>query len=486
MSAKRVLLVVLAGFLLLALTVSPGASQPPAQEFAAVDAYIHEMMRLAPIPGLALAIVRGDQIVYQQGYGTADRVGTPVTPQTPFMIASVTKTFTALAVQQLVEAGKIDLDAPVQTYLSEFQLADPSAARKVTVRHLLDHTSAISTLEGSQSYLYSPRTTFTEALDHLASFRPRRSPGEKYDYSNWNYILLGEIIARVSGQPYSTVIQTRILDPLEMSQSNLADPAKIPGSAQGNIISFGLSVPYAEPYIPVSLSAGYMSASAQDLAHTLIAYFNRGRYQDSVLLSPQGEGWYDVYWNWKPGRPDDIAIDHSGGHESFNTDIQLFLQPQIGVVILMNTRLDTLFPGPSAAEIAFNVGRIVQSAQPKAPSMQGFLLGYILMDLTLLALAAAVIWQVIRFNPFRRAVTTASGRRRLWLWVGAGLDLLLAAAIGLLPGPFNSQWSVVLAHRADFAVSLLSIALGLGLLGLIKSWLLLSHRSVDQVLEIHP
>ena len=274
-------------------------------------------------------------------------------------------------------------------------------------------------------------------MAHLARFQPRRGPGEKYEYSNWNYVLLGEIIARVSGQPYSAVIQTRILDPLEMSRSSLGDPAKLPGSAQGNIIFFGLSVPYKEPYIPVSLSAGYMSASAQDLAQYLVAYFNRGRSQDAVLLSPQGEGWYDMYWNWKPGQPDDIAIDHSGGHESFNTDIQLFLQPKIGVVILMNTRLDTLFPGPSAAEIAFNVGRIAQSAQPKAPSLQGFLLGYILMDITLLALAAAVIWQVVRFKPFRRAVKTASGRGRLWLWAGAGLDLLLAAAISLLPGPLN-------------------------------------------------
>ena len=85
-------------------------------------------METAHIPGLSIAIVKGDQIVYRKGYGQADPSGRPVTPHTPFIIGSISKTFTALAVMQLVESGKVELDAPVQRYLPWFRVADPQAS----------------------------------------------------------------------------------------------------------------------------------------------------------------------------------------------------------------------------------------------------------------------------------------------------------------------------------------------------------------------
>ena len=131
-----------------------------------VDAYINETMRRLPVKGLSLAIVKGDQILYMQGYGTANTQGDPVTPQTPFLIGSVTKSFTALAAQQLAAAGKLDLEAPVQTYLPNFSTADPTSV--ITVRNLLDHRSGFSNLEGQSNYLYAPNTTFDEVLNRLA------------------------------------------------------------------------------------------------------------------------------------------------------------------------------------------------------------------------------------------------------------------------------------------------------------------------------
>ncbi|MEJ2708934.1 MAG: serine hydrolase [Anaerolineales bacterium] len=98
-------------------------------------------MRSNRIPGLALAIVKGDQIVYLKGYGRTDQSGRPVTPKTPFLIGSVTKPFTALAVMQLVEAGKVELDAPVQRYIPWFRVADPMASAQITVRMLINQTS---------------------------------------------------------------------------------------------------------------------------------------------------------------------------------------------------------------------------------------------------------------------------------------------------------------------------------------------------------
>jgi CubicO group peptidase (beta-lactamase class C family) len=155
-----------------------------------IDAYIAGIMKQFPIPGLAIGIVKGDQVLYQHGYGIANSNGDPVTPQTYFTLESVTKTFTSLAIHQLARAGKIYLDAPVQTYIPEFRLADQQTSMKITVRYLFEHRSGISMLEGQASYLQSPKTTFKKAINNLAHYRPAYQPGINQEYSKWNYVLL--------------------------------------------------------------------------------------------------------------------------------------------------------------------------------------------------------------------------------------------------------------------------------------------------------
>jgi CubicO group peptidase (beta-lactamase class C family) len=106
--------------------------------YDATDAYIEREMRRLKMPGVSLAIVEGDKIVHLRGFGRARPGGETPTPQTPFPIASLTKSFAALAAMRLVEAGKIELDAPVQRYLPWFRVADPQASAQMTVRHLLN------------------------------------------------------------------------------------------------------------------------------------------------------------------------------------------------------------------------------------------------------------------------------------------------------------------------------------------------------------
>ena len=115
-----------------------------------VDRYVSDRMRSARIPGMALVIVKGDRLVYEKGYGRADPSGRGVTPETPFLIGSITKSFTALAVMQLADAGKVDLDAPVQQYIPWFRVADPEASAQMTVRHLLTMTSGLPQLYKTQ------------------------------------------------------------------------------------------------------------------------------------------------------------------------------------------------------------------------------------------------------------------------------------------------------------------------------------------------
>src|SRR5512137_2469789 len=186
-----------------------------------IDAYIEEQMRRLHIPGLSLAIVEGDRIVHVRGFGRARPGGEVPTPQTPFFIGSLTKSITATAVMQLVEAGKVELDAPVQRYLPWFRVADPQASAQMTVRHLLYQTSGLPLLPSEVAlgdFDDNPDATERQ-VRALSTLKLTRPVGSKWEYSNFNYNVLGLIVEAASGESYAVYIQNHIFDPLEMRHS---------------------------------------------------------------------------------------------------------------------------------------------------------------------------------------------------------------------------------------------------------------------------
>jgi CubicO group peptidase (beta-lactamase class C family) len=192
------------------LRVSPAFAQVTPANYDAVDAYISTKMKELGIPGAALVIVQGDQIVHLKAFGVADGSGRLVTPQTPFFTGSTGKSFTALAIMQLVEAGKIQLDAPVQTYLPWFRVADIKASEVITVRQLLNMTSGIPKSIGQEQLANTDLSdsAIENNVRALAEVELNASPGEQFEYSNANYVTLGMIIQAVSGQSYETYQRT--------------------------------------------------------------------------------------------------------------------------------------------------------------------------------------------------------------------------------------------------------------------------------------
>lgn len=280
--------------LALRLFIRPAAAKPVAQgsPYDALDAYLQQQLDRLNLPGAALAIVEGDQIVHVRGFGQARPDGEAPSPQTPFFIGSTTKSFTALAVMQLVEAGKVELDAPLQHYLPWFRVADPQASAQMTVRHLLHQTSGLSLLPGWQllaNFDDRPDATARQARA-LATLALARPPGAAFEYSNLNYNLLGLIIEAVSGESYAAYIQNHIFDPLDMRHSYTAKAAaQADGLAVGHQSWFG--IPLAVPDLPVpsgSLPSGQLISSAEDMGRYLIMHLNEGRYGDAQLLSPAG------------------------------------------------------------------------------------------------------------------------------------------------------------------------------------------------------
>lgn len=284
---------VIGGFLLLVMPLV-GFTSPPvlgawqSQDEARLSAFITAQMQTGHIPGLALSVVQDRQVVYQQGYGQADASGRAVTSQTPFILGSTTKSFTALALMQLVEQGKVDLNAPVQRYLPWFRVADPIASARITLRELLNHTSGLPAFAEPDSVV-DPTLTLEQEIRNLRSVALDRPVGSYFEYSNVNYHILGLIVQTVSGEPYATYIQQHIFAPLDMQQSFTSQQqARAAGLAQGYTWLFGVPRPVATPISPSNLPSGFLISSVNDLSHYLIAQMNGGRWNNISLLSAKG------------------------------------------------------------------------------------------------------------------------------------------------------------------------------------------------------
>lgn len=320
----------------------------------AVDRFVQTEMQAVGIPGLALAIVHGDEIVYQKGFGVADPTGRPVTPQTPFNIGSVSKAFTALTVMQLAEAGKLELDAPVQRYLPWFHVADAEASTHITILDLLNHTSGIPTSAGND---YADKDDISDqTLEHrvraMNNVELDLPVSSSFEYSNANYDILGLIVQVVSGQPYEQVVQQNIFVPLDMNNSFSSREEAIQHSAAiGYRMWFGFPFPYSETAPRAHLPSGQQFSSVEDLAYLLIAHLNGGAFQGNSVLSsvwiesmqktPVSSGTncatYSMHWSHSP-RCDSSALGLSGDTANSKARILMDKDEKLTVIVLMNAQ----------------------------------------------------------------------------------------------------------------------------------------------------
>ena len=354
------------GFLLAGVSFSRGSAQPSSDEtdYTDIDEYITARMRSARIPGVAVAIVKGDRIVYLKGYGQADPDGRPMTPQTPFIIGSITKPFTALAIMQLVDAGKVDLDAPVQRYVPWFRVADPKASTQITVRMLLNQTSGLPQGPTLVTWTWPD---YPDALERhvrlLANAQLSFPPGQSFAYSNANYVTQGVIVQAVTGQSYEDYVRQHIFAPLDMRNSFVSqDEAEQHGMAMGHRWWFGFPVPTTLPYNRANLPAGFIISSAEDMAHYLIAQMNGGHYRNSSILSSQGmasmlaeppPGTYGL--GWESVRIDGRRLINSDGATP-NYQGSIFIDPQTGVGVFVAANVMNALDGLSSSLSSASLG----------------------------------------------------------------------------------------------------------------------------------
>jgi CubicO group peptidase (beta-lactamase class C family) len=258
----------------------------PAELEAFLDELFAKQMEEYHIAGAAVSVVKDGKLFFAKGYGYADlEDGSPVDPEeTIFRIGSVGKVFTWTAVMQLVEQGKLDLDADINTYL-DFRIPD-TFPEPVTIKHLMTHTSGFEDRHfGSAVSDANDLVPVNEWLvsDIWARVRPPGVAG----YSNYNAVLAGYIVARVSGQPYDQYIQEHILDPLGMVHSTVRSPIPAelrPLASVGYTYADGVFQAFPE-YLPqpAGLPSGFHQASVTDMARFMIAHLQGGRYSDANI-----------------------------------------------------------------------------------------------------------------------------------------------------------------------------------------------------------
>ncbi|MDP0498849.1 MAG: serine hydrolase domain-containing protein [Verrucomicrobiota bacterium JB022] len=318
----------------------------PATDLARVSQYVEQALDEFGVPGASLAIVHEGDIAHLQSWGETGGAPTPVTPQTPFLIGSNSKALTAYAIMILIHEGKVQLDAPVSTYLPEFTMASRRAS-KITVWQLLAHHSGISTESGL--HLADHAENDPQALQHSLTRLAHESliaqPGAAYQYSAANYALLGAIIERVSGQTFADFLQARVFGPLGMEHAAASEAAALAAGWQpGYRAWWGVPFRSGLPYDTAGAPYGYIAASAEDMGRFLSALQRPGAalperetqwYLDP--LAPASDlGAYGFGWRIGSTRDNLTRIWHAGSTADFHSEVFLLPESGWGFALLAN------------------------------------------------------------------------------------------------------------------------------------------------------
>lgn len=261
-------------------------------DFTILENFIQERLIKYKFPGMSIALLRDDEVIYSRGFGFRDITESlPATPHTNYCIGSVTKTFTAVAIMQLVERGLVSLEDPVNKFVDVIKSGD------IKVYHLLSHTSGIPALGYAEALIESyyglnnrwfPIATPDDVVSFMRDYSEWliHRPGERWFYLNEGYVLLGKIIEKVSGVRYESYIKTNILDKLGMRKSYFTrdDYMRDNDRATPYLIEREGKHVKVEPIFGISADGGLFS-NVIDLLKLTEALINRGSRDEAEILS---------------------------------------------------------------------------------------------------------------------------------------------------------------------------------------------------------
>jgi len=343
------------------------------------SAWLEGQIAYRGLPGVAVGVVADQDLVWAAGFGFADLAAkAPMTPQTKFRMASHSKLFTATAIMQLREQGKLDLDDPVSKHLPWFKVKsagpdDPA----ITIEHLLTHSSGLPREAGAHWTTYEFPTA-----EQLRNLMPERqaafAPETRWKYSNLAYSIAGLIVEKVSGETWADYIQKHVYDPLGMSASS------VDKKVAGMTVGYGRRMPDGTRAIMPFIDARSMGAATgitstvDDMAKFVSAQFRKGPAGGHQVLNTGSlREMHRVRMlenNWTQGNAigfavrrekDKVYIGHGGGYPGNTTHTLIDLNTRVGVIVLTNTNDSN--PFDLAMQLMNSVGEAVAKATGAVP-----------------------------------------------------------------------------------------------------------------------
>lgn len=387
-------------------SVHPGLAQLTVEQRAAIDDFVRSLLlETRLVSGLSLAVVVGAEVVFERGFGLADRQeGRPVIPHTLFYVASLAKAFTGMTAATMAAADELDLDAPLVSFFPGLMVDGPIPVGSATVRDLLRHAKGYT--NGAVNYV----TTYVGPIPESELVRvlnDHSSPAEGFVYANTNHALASEVISKAAGRSWRDVMAERVFRPLGMERST---------AYRSEVADDELARPYRAhsggfealefPKTNATITgAGGIFSSAHELAHFVIAQLNEGRVDGRQALPseavseaqrPQirlqreffeyerfayGLGLYHARWQG------DLLLHHFGGFPGFRSHLSFMPEHGIGVVVLQNEGqsgsaisdivasyvYDTLLGRDAAALARDRVGRLKEAAARNEENRSGWM-----------------------------------------------------------------------------------------------------------------
>ncbi|WP_174549633.1 serine hydrolase domain-containing protein [Nocardiopsis trehalosi] len=450
-----------------ALAAPPPAADTPVLDAAAVDAYLTDYLDSSALNGAAVAVTRGTEVVHTAGYGTTSG-GDPMGPDTPMGVASVSKSFTALAVMRLVEEGRVDLDTPVRAYLPEFPVPDPRADG-ITVRHLLTHTSGMSDAGFAEKSEPQP-ADLAGAVARLEGAELVSDPGAEYHYTNPNYHVAARLVEVVSGRPFAAYLDAEVFTPLGMDATRTVETsadATAAGVPEGHVALFGQALALPEPHGYFN-GAGGVVTTADDMAAWLIAQNNEGVGPTGErVLSAEGvaathtgggpDGGTGLGWN--AGETDGGAplVEHGGIQWTFTAYQMLLPDSGYGIAVMADSGLG----GGDAYAVAAGLAALAEGAEPPAGPARALLAGDVVLLVLGLGAAALGVRGVRRSGVWARRRAGApvgwAALRCLPPLVPVAVFASAHRLAGFLTGGRDMPWSL-LGYLTPMGTAFLAVA----------------------------
>lgn len=330
------------------------------EKLAEIDAYANNVMDAWHGPGMAIAVVKDDKVVFQKGYGVRE-LGKPdkVDENTLFAIASNTKAFTVASLAILVDEGKLSWNDRVTKYLPDFQMYDPWVTSQMTIRDIVSHHSGLDTFSGDLLW-YDTNYSTDEILRRVRYLKPTSDFRTRYGYQNLMFIAAGRVVEKASGMKWADFVRTRILDPLGMNRTttsvrDMKDNFALPHNESGGTLR---ALPVG--FLDDAIGAVRLNSSVADLAKWIRLQLGRGTFEGKKIFSSERswEMWSPVTiqtisenaWKNNPTRHFNAyamgwgtsdyfgrkIISHSGGLDGMLSYTVLIPEENVGFVVLTN------------------------------------------------------------------------------------------------------------------------------------------------------